>query len=382
MNHLGLVLAGGAARGAYQVGVMRFVFTELAQRLGRPTWPDMVSGTSVGSINSLFAVAQDPVALQGLTDLWRHLSIEQVYDLHWSGVFGAVRSAYRADQNFALLDPSPLYRLVRKHFPIRGVRHSLQTGRCRALVLSTTELDTGINSLFLDSAEERFPLQPAPGSRLHRTRIGVRHVLASAALPLLFPSVLIQGELYADGGLRQNTPLRPLLRSGIRKALVIGVKQGRTADTRGTHGPVTPNLPFLLGKTFNAVMLDPVERDIETADRINEILLWGRDKYGSEFSQGIQQDLGAQTTEVLFVKPSEDLGRIAAQTFRSHPPRVSSQLRWMLSFIADRANTGESDLLSFLYFDRAYTAQLEALGYEDAERCEEELAALFEAEAS
>ena len=357
---------------------MRFVFTELARQLGRPTWPGMVSGTSVGSINSLFAVAQDPVALNGLAELWRNLTVDQVYNLHLSSVFHAVRSAYRADERFALLDPSPLYGLVRKHFPIRAARRSLDSGRCRALILSTTELNTGLNALFLDSAQPDFPLKPAPGARLHRTAIGVRHVLASAALPLLFPSVAIDGELYVDGGLRQNTPLRPLLRAGVRRALVIGVKQSRTAESTSLEGPVTPNLPFLLGKTFNAVMLDPVERDIENAEQVNGILSWGRERFGAEFTDGVRAQFGIQATDVVFLKPSEDLGRIAAETFRAHPPKASPHLRWLLGFIADRANSGESDLLSYLYFDRAYTAELETLGYEDARRQASDLAVLFE----
>ena len=380
MSDFGLVLAGGAARGAYQVGVMRFVFDELASRLGRPTWPDLVSGTSVGSINGLFAAARTHEGLARLTGLWRDLSIDQVYALHWSSMFGAVRSAYRSEQSFALLDPRPLYKLVRHHFPTTALRHAIDSGACRALVLSATELDTGYNALFVDSGQPDYLLNAAPGATVHRVRIRPKHVLGSAALPMLFPSVRVNGEYFVDGGLRQNTPLRPLLRAGASKALVIGVKRGLVQEGLDPLEDVTPNLPFLLGKTFNAIMLDPVERDIQQAEQINRIVDWGERVYGPPFAAQVDADLGLHRTDIVFLKPSEDLGRIASETFRSRPPRVSTQLGWLLGFIADRANAGESDLLSFLYFDKAFTGALEALGYEDAKRREEQLASLFMSE--
>jgi NTE family protein len=163
----------------------------------------------------------------------------------------------------------------------------------------------------------------------------------------------------------------------VRKALVIGVKQGLLDAERQPLVDVTPNLPFLLGKTFNAVMLDPVERDIENAGQLNALVEWGRQVYGVGFGERLERDLGIHQVEVLYFKPSEDLGRMAADIYRDQPPKVTSQLGWLLGFMADRANAGESDLLSFLFFDRAYTAALEDLGYQDASRREDELAQLF-----
>ena len=140
---------------------------------------------------------------------------------------------------------------------------------------------------------------------------------------------------------------------------------------------VTPNLQFLLGKSLNALMLDPVERDLEHAQRMNDLITWGTEQFGEGFANRLQRDLGLRHVDILFLKPSEDLGAIAAHVFRAKPPKVSADLRWLLNQAADQANRGEADLLSYLLFDQAYTAPLEQLGWEDAQRCEEQLARLY-----
>lgn len=377
MNDVGLVLGGGASRGAYQVGVLRYVFCDLAKRLGKPTWPSMVSGTSVGAVNGVFAAAQSEIAIERLSDIWQNLTIDQIYQFRWTHLVRAVRDAFRTENAFSLLDPTPFYDLSTRRFPHGFLRRAIDSGSCRALILSATAVDTGYNVLFIDTADPDFRFVPSPGAVGLRVATGPRHVHASGALPVLFPPVEIGEARYVDGGLRQNTPLRPLLRAGVSKALVVGVKQGKVEEGAAMTGPPTPNLPFLLGKTFNALMLDPVERDIEHADRLNQLILWGTDRFGTEFADDLETEMGFRHVDICFLKPREDLGRVAAETFRTHPPDTNPQVRYLLSFIADRANRGEADLLSYLYFDKAYTGLLERLGWEDARDREEELAALF-----
>ena len=370
---LGLVLAGGAARGAYEAGVMRFMFGDLTKRLGRVVWPKVVSGTSVGALNGVFVAAQTEEGLAVLNRRWTQMHINDVYRLRTSDVMNAVRSVFGSQAVFSLLDASPLRDMVQRDFPHQALRSSIQEGRCKAFIVSATELTTGFNSLFVDSAAN-LELKVLPGAREYRTPIGPDHLLASAALPFLFPPVSVGSGFHVDGGLRQNTPLRPVLKAGADQIIVIGVKRIVETQRGQPVEEVTPNLTFLAGKSLNALLLDPVERDLRQMRETNRILAWGAEAFGPEFTQRIQNQLGLRQTSPLFIHPSEDLGVLASTIFKTRPPKVSRPLRTLLSFSADVANSGESDLLSYIFFDKAYTAELEQLGFEDARRQEEGLA--------
>jgi NTE family protein len=178
--------------------------------------------------------------------------------------------------------------------------------------------------------------------------------------------------------LRQNTPVRPAIQAGCSHVLVIGI------DKPGQHssveGHVTPTFAFIAGKALNAILMDPVDRDLRQVEKINEIVRWGREKYGEEFAQALMADKGMSEVNILRVSPSVDLGRLARDQFKAHPPKVSAPVRALLSLLADPANVGESDLLSYLLFDHAYTGAAEQLGFEDARRAEEVLARFITAE--
>lgn len=380
---MGLVLSGGAARGAYQAGVLRFLYRSLPKNLGFVPWPAVVSGTSVGALNGTFVVSRSEAQIVLLSRLWRRLRIPDVFTLQYGDVLGALRGRHRGHSGAALLDPSPLVRLVHDQFPQADVRRSIDSGAVRAFIVSATELNNGHNVLFVDSAADDLGLLPLARSRVDRTPIGPQEVLASAALPFMFPPVTLRGRGYVDGGLRQNTPLRPVLHSGVDRVLVVGshmaAETGPAAQTE-----VVPSLAFLAGKTLNALMADPVDRDLAQAERLNAVVAWGTARYGPEFAEGVARDLDLRAVSILTVRPSQDLGRIAAKAYKDSPPADAPNLRWLLSALADRQNAegGESDLLSYLYFDRAFTEQLEDLGYQDAEAQQEQLAAHFLGEAA
>lgn len=369
MSTLGLVLSGGAARGAYEAGVLRYLYVDLPRKLGFVPWPDVVSGTSVGALNGVFPVSRNPQRVARLSTVWQELQIEDVYNLHPARTLARLLRPGRDRSEFGLLDPSPFHALVRREFPGAEMRRSLDSGVCRAFLVAATELATGYNSVFVDTGAE-LQIRGAPGSRYYRAQIDDDHCRASAAIPFLFPPVRVDGRWHVDGGLRQNTPLRPVLRAGADRILVIGLKQPREEEGAVPLTDVSPNLTFLAGKTLNALLLDPVERDLWQANQLNEVIRWGADTYGQAFRERLDEDLGLREVEVLFVRPTEDLGRMAADVFRAHPPRASRAVRLLLDLVADRANAVEADLLSYLYFDRAYTAELEALGHADAARSE------------
>lgn len=375
MNGLGLVLGGGAARGAYQAGVLRYLYTDLAPRLGESLWPDIVSGTSVGALNSAFVATFQVEAIEHLSRIWRELTVDRVYRVQAGNVFGVMRSLFGGGAGSSLLDTSPFRQLVDAELPLATTRRVIDSGLLRAWVVSATQISTGFNVLFTDSASDDLDLSPLPGARAQRVTMQQEHVRASAALPFLFPPVSVDGRAYVDGGLRQNTPLRPVLRAGATRALVIALKVGLEEEAMvPTDEGVVTSVPFLAGKALNALLLDPVERDLRQARLINRIVRWGKATYGPDFETGLAEACGVRRVQTLLLRPSEDLGRIAAATFSSRPPESTAAVRYLLSYVADGAESGESDLLSYLYFDREYTSTLEQLGFEDAKRREEELA--------
>jgi NTE family protein len=369
MSGTGLVLAGGAARGAYEVGFLRYLFGPFAHRHG-PVWPDVVSGTSVGAMNGTFVAAREPAGIEWLARTWRELEIPQIFELTYADLFRAARGAF-SDLPFAMADPRPLQRLVARNFPTEALRRSIHHDGVRWLV-GATDLSTGRQVLFYD-AKEPPDWIPRPGVRVVHTRIKPIHTLASAALPLLFPPIPLAGAQLVDGGLRQNTPLGPVLRAGARRVLVLSLKRQSMDDERP---PQPANLLFLVGKTLNALLLDPVEQDVFDARQINAIVEWGTRTWGPAFPARLEEDLGLRKVEVLFQAPSEDLGELAVQAYREKRPRVSGAMAQLLERAAGRSGP-DSDLLSYVFFDRAYTGALEQLGFEDARRREAELAAFF-----
>lgn len=377
----GLVLPGGAARGAWQAGALRFVFTELAPRLGPDLWPEVVSGTSVGALNGVFTAARDREGVGRISAQWRELSTTQVYDLGLRRALQAFASTFRdpaPGASVALLDARPLRTLVARTFPRASLRRAIDSGATHAMYVTATDLVSGRTTTFADLARGNLPFRPLPSAVVRRARIQPRHALASAAIPFLFPSIPVQGRLYVDGGLRHNTPLRPVLLSGCDRVLVIAPKlPTEQAADLAPHTRVTPTLPFLAGKSLNALMLDPVERDLRMAERLNEVVDWGVARFGPEFATEIAADLGLRRVETTFLVPSTDLGVLAADAIRKDRVRAPWRVQLLLRVIGDRANAAESDLLSYLLFDKVFTAPLEALGFEDARRREEELARLL-----
>ena len=375
MSSLGLVLAGGAARGAYAAGVLRFLYAELPARLGWSPWPQVVSGTSVGALNGVQVATQSTSGILRTSEIWQQLTFEDVFTLDALSALGQLIRGPTPDRGFALLDARPLHRLVTRVFPRRALRERIETGRCRAFIVSTTELETGTNTLFLDTADPTLRLRERPTTQVVRAPIAPRHVLASAALPFLFPPVPLGERYHVDGALRQNTPLQPVVEAGCARVLVVGLR--RSPSIARGHGTITPTLPFLVGKTLNALTLDPVERDVETVETINRIIDWGTRRHGPTFAAELAADLGLRVATPLFLQPSRDLGALAHEVLDDARRDASRSVRTLLSAVSDGDNPTQSDLLSYVLFHRAYTEVIEGLGFADAARREEEIAAFL-----
>lgn len=394
------MLSGGGSRGAYEAGILHYLRTDLAKRIGRHVPLDIVTGTSVGAINAAFiaATADDPTSqAEQIVSAWRSLRVEELISFKPGDLLRAGRmllggepapptpGSYRYG---GLLETGGLEKFVIRSIPWRGIDRSLRSRNLHALSVSATHVGTGHTVVFLSSGEP-VPREWSrdPFVRHRAARIGPRHVLASAAIPMLFPAVKIGEEYFTDGGLRQNTPMSPAIRLGADRLLVISLRHVATEaqQVQRERTEAYPKPLFLAGKALNALMLDHTEYDLQRMQRINMILEAGEASFGARFEQEMNHHLvrmrGAPLRRIhaVHIRPSEDIGALAADYASSGKLRVSGMLaRKLLSKLAEGEARHESDLLSYLLFDGGFADQLIELGRADAAKKEDELAALFD----
>ena len=397
---IGFVLSGGGSRGAYEAGIIHYLRTDLAHRLGRHVPIDIVTGTSVGAINAAFIAAtqSDPDAQAAqISAAWRSLRIEQLISLKAGDVLRAGRMLLGGDppppppgsfRYGGLLDTSGLERFVIRSIPWRGIERSMRSGELSALSVSATHVGTGHTIVFLQTAEP-VPREWSrdPFVRHRAARIGPRHVLASAAIPMLFPAVKIGEEYFTDGGLRQNTPMSPAIRLGADRLLLISLKHVAQEPKvmQKERIEAYPKPLFLAGKALNALLLDHTEYDLQRMQRINLILEAGHASFGDKFEQMMNHELvrlrGAplRRIQAVHIRPSEDIGQIAAHFVKAGRVNVDGLFaRKLIQRLAAGEAANESDLLSYLLFDGDYCSELIELGRRDAAKKEDELASLFD----
>jgi NTE family protein len=360
-----------------------------------------VTGTSVGAINAAFMAAtmEDPDSqARQITDAWRALRIEQLIGLRAVNVLRMVKMLLGGDppppepgsfRYGGLLDTNGLERFVLQHVPWRGIEKNLRARKFHAISVSATHVGTGHTVVFLSSAEP-VPREWSrdPFVRHRAARIGPRHVLASAAIPLLFPAVKIGDEFFTDGGLRQNTPMSPAIRLGADRLLLISLRHMSTVDppeVQRERALAYPKPLFMVGKALNALLLDHTEYDLDRMQRLNHILEAGESAFGARFQEVMNRELirlrGAplRRLQAVHIRPSEDIGAIAADFVAKGRVSVHGPVaKRILRRLAVGESAHESDLLSYLLFDGDFAAELIELGRRDAARKEDELAALFD----
>jgi NTE family protein len=293
---VGFVLSGGGSRGAYEAGIIQYLRTDLAKRLGRHVPIDIVTGTSVGAINAAFLAStmEDPAAqCRRLIDAWRALRIEELIGLGARDLWRATTQLFGREpppptpgsfRYGGLLDTSGLERFVIKNIPWSGIERNLKSGVLHAMSVSATHIATGHTVVFVSAAG---PVPTGwskdPFVRHQTARIGPRHVLASAAIPLLFPSVKVGDSFYTDGGLRQNTPMSPAIRLGADKMLMVSLRHvDEVAPRQPTVPDGFPRPLFLVGKALNALMLDHTDYDLDRMKRLNAVLEAGTAAFGPD----------------------------------------------------------------------------------------------------
>lgn len=370
----GLILSGGGARAAYQVGVLAAIADLLPDSTHNP-FPVIV-GTSAGAINAVSLACgalQFGEAVRRLTMVWQSFHTHQVYRSDWPGV---LRQASRfiahsllglgRDTPVALLDSSPLRDLLQQELDFSGIAAAVRQRKLRAVAVTAFGYDSGQAMTFYQG---RATIDPWFRHRRLGipTRLALDHLLASASIPLIFPPVKIGREFFGDGAVRQSAPISPALHLGANRVLVIGVSGNANAPAppprRTAMRP--PTLAQVAGHMLNSTFIDSLESDIELLNRINQLS-------SMLPSESRPRHLGLKPVEVLVVAPSRPLDQIAARHRREMPRALRLFLRG-----PGATKAGGAGVLSYLLFEPGYCNELIELGYQDAMARKAELCAFL-----
>ncbi len=392
-----MVLAGGAARGAYEIGVVEYIVEEVSKQLGYDVPLDVLTGTSVGAINAcmLAAFADEPRGRAArMAAVWTGLEMKHLLKPTTKGVLQAARGLLGKDipaiEAGALFHAEPLAQFLKNAIPFERIDTHLRAGLIKAVAVSTTQIATGRTIVFVQRRNARaLPWAVCHNVVPRAVRLRTVHALASAAVPLMFPPVNIDGRFYCDGGLRQNIPLSPARRLGATAVIVINPKHrpapGALPELERSREESFPSPLFLIGKSLNALLLDRIDNDIARLDKINDILDAGTRCYGAQFAANLNRELGYPPDEgltrldALHIRTSANIGELAAEYVRQPSFEVPGLLGRVMKRLAHGAAMREADLLSYVLFDGQFAGRLIELGRADAREHHDELCQLFEA---
>jgi len=358
---VGVILTGGGARAAYQVGVL-WAISRLLPRNAPNPFP-IICGTSAGAINAA-ALAVNATGFRAgvgqLMSVWRNFHVDQVYRSDPAGVFvsgarwiAALLVGGLGKHNpISLLDNSPLEKLLRYKLEFKGIQESIDRGALSALSVTASGYTSGQSVTFYQGVPELSPWKRARRLGIP-TQISLEHLLASSAIPFVFPAVKINREYFGDGSMRQFAPISPALHLGAERVLVVGVALAE--ETRRVKSEGYPSLAEIAGHALNSIFLDGMEVDLERLRRINKTINMVPPKV-LENSQ-----LFLHHVDVLVISPSETIESIAAKHVHSLPRTI----RFLLRGVGATRRSG-SNFASYLLFEKPFCRELMDLGYHDA----------------
>ncbi len=357
-----LVLTGGGARAAYQVGVLSAIAKFIPRNHGIP-FP-ILSGTSAGAINTTalgcYASCFN-LGVKKLEWIWKNLDTEKIYHTDAKGVFGHIGkgmlASFQADyankSPRSLLNNAPLRSLLNSVMNFKRIDNNILRGYLSAIAVTASSYSTG-NSISFYQAEDT----TQPWERAKRcgqaTQLNSEHLMASSAIPLVFPSIKINNQYFGDGSVHQLSPLSPAIHLGAERIFVIGVDQPKTSLHANENNPHPPTAATIAGHLLDSIFADTMNSDLERMVRINETL-----KLIPESKKDNIE--GLKHIDSFIINPSHDFNAIALNYYYDLPLPVRLLLR-----SAGINSDSESSILSYLLFEKNFCAELIKLGFEDA----------------
>lgn len=383
-----LVLMGGGARTAYQAGVLH----ALASMLGlagsqvAPPFPfKILVGTSAGALNATFLASRASEGLNAfahLADFWSSLRSSQVYHLKvpaWirsSRIAAALFLSQQVRAQQAFLNNTPLVDTLHKAISLANIEQALNDNTLTALAVTASSYTSGVHWTFCQTASGKpDAMWSRPGRRAEFQPVTIEHLMASSALPFIFPSTPLwvdgRREYFGDGSMRQSSPLSPALHLGASKIMVIGVGQPERAGFGGTEAAATgvrPTLGAIAGHAMASVFQDTLQADVEQATRVSKTM--------RELPREIAAVMPYRAVDILAMAPSQSLDALA-QAHASELPAATYHALEGLGALGSRGSPGGAALSSYLLFEPGFVKALMALGEHDAYARKAELLAFF-----
>ena len=391
----GLVLMGGGARTAYQAGALQALAQLLSDKSGHPrstVFPfQILVGTSAGALNATYLASRalDGLeALTGLGEFWHGLHSHLVYHLphtpmarfsRWATALG-VTLAVR--QQGAALDSLPLVDTLHRRIALNNIAQAMQSGQLQALAVTASSYTTGEHWTFCQTASAQDTLSwSRPGRRAERQDITIEHLMASSAIPFIFPAtpLWVDGnmEFFGDGSMRQSSPLSPAVHLGAHKILAIGVGQPQrstwAADPDAKTSRQKPSLGNIAGHAMASVFNDTLQSDVEQVQSVNQSIQALKRHLSEHHQDELAQSLPLREVDVLALQPSESLDALA----QAHVHELPKPVHRVLEGLGALKGSGAA-LSSYLLFEPGFLRALMALGAKDVQSRKDELLAFFQ----
>lgn len=366
-DRVGLILSGGGARAAYQVGVLRAIANILPKEAPNPF--HIIAGTSAGALNAASLATHAHrlgTGVRLLEYVWKHIASEQIYAAQPSNLLGSASTllfsmvASKSEAPFALLDNSPLAKLLSRVLKLERIQGNIDKGLLDAISITASAYSSGESVSFYQGMKGLEDWE-GPHRIGRRTRIELQHLMASSAIPILFPATKIEGQFFGDGAVRQLAPTSTAIHLGARRLLAIGVS-GNASNAAHEGVLETPSLTQILGHILNSAFVDTLENDLEFLRHMNDVL--------PHVPKAIRKQPGfRQQIDLLEISPSKELNLLAAEHYDELPKPMSRYIK------QDSSGT----LLSLVLFEPGFCNALRHLGFADAMEKEQEIQQFFQA---
>lgn len=364
----GLILSGGGSRAAYQVGVLRAVANILPKGAANPF--QIISGTSAGALNAVAIASQAHrfrTAVRTLEHLWKTIDSSQVYTPYSGNLLTSasslVLSAFngnKADTAVALLNNLPLRQLLEKVIRFERIQRNINLGHLDAISVTASAYSTGESISFFQSMQGIAPWQ-GPHRTGVRTKLQLDHLMASTAIPVVFPAVGIDDQYFGDGAIRQIAPTSTAIHLGAGRILAIGVSANGRKKPFENHMTDQPSLLQILGHIMNSAFVDTLENDLEFLRHINELVPLVPSKLAEE------NKLSMSKVKLLEISPSKELNVMAMEYYHELPKPMAKYIK----------EGSSGTLLSLILFESGFCSALCDLGYKDAMEKESEIREFF-----